>query len=261
MNVEAEAATRAASQFAVLAKASYQWPFPDHCTGAACRLPAPSRASAAPRRAFFIRMALEARCAPASQNRDLNATRAQPVKPPDSAPARPSDFQGELGNVRERGGVSVQHALGALVELLRGPAALGPRARLDVGAQVAPARDAAPPELAAQAIVARERGVEVAGMGGEGVGEALGVERGLGDAHADVRPRDERGITQKAGASDGEARRLDVEYRLEERLRALDQLGDVGRGELARVGLDARDQLGTDEGRRHGVAVVASRGV
>ena len=56
----------------------------------------------------------------------------------------------------------MQQPLGPLVELLRRPAALGPGARLDVGAQAPRAGDAAPAELAAQAVVTLKRCIQIA---------------------------------------------------------------------------------------------------
>src|SRR5687768_12915651 len=155
----------------------------------------------------------------------------------------------ELRNVRQRGGDFVQQALGTLVEILGGPAAPGPGARLDVRPQASSARDAAPAELAAQALVAVERGIELARAAGDALREAQRVERRLGHAHADMRARNEGGIAEQRDPPEREARRLDVEDRLEEGLRALHDLGDVRREQRARVVLEARDHIRPDERR------------
>src|SRR3954466_9702539 len=81
------------------------------------------------------------------------------------------DFDLELWNVRQRERDFVQHALRTLVEIFGAPAFLGARARLDVGAEAPRARDAAPAELAAQAIVAGE-GAEQIFFFAQGVGKA-----------------------------------------------------------------------------------------
>src|SRR5512138_742567 len=73
-----------------------------------------------------------------------------------------SDLQRKLRDFGERRGIFPQHALRALVELVRRPAALGARARLDVGAEPAPARHAAPAELASQSVVTFQRRMHVA---------------------------------------------------------------------------------------------------
>src|SRR5438105_7690205 len=154
-------------------------------------------------------------------------------------------FQLELRDRVERGRNLVQQALGALVELLGSPAAFRPCAGLEVGAQAPRAGDAAPAELAAQEVVALQRRFQVVRVLLDRFCEADRVERGLGDAHADMRARDERGVAEEARAPDRKARRLDVEDSLKERLRALEHLGHVRREQCPCIALHLCDDAGT----------------
>lgn len=120
-------------------------------------------------------------------------------------------------------------------------------------------RDAAPAEFAAQSVVARERGVEL-GRGRYGIRKAERIERGLRHPHADVRPGDEGGIAEQRHAPGREPRRLDVEDRLEEGLRALDEPGELARQQRLRLGFEFRDHVVADERRRHRGEAVALPG-
>src|SRR5581483_3364738 len=106
-------------------------------------------------------------------------------------------------------------------------------ARLDIRAKLSPASDTAAAKLAAQLRVALERRLYTA-LHLQRAREACGVERRLGDAHADVRARDEGGVAQQRDASGGDARRLDVVDGLEEGLRALDERREPRREQGAR---------------------------
>ena len=109
------------------------------------------------------------------------------------------------------------------------------------------------------AIVAVQGGVEVVAGCADFAREALGVDRRLGDAHSDVRARDEGGVPQQHHAPDREPWRLQVEYRLEEELlRALHDGGDLRREQAVRIGLDSSGHLRPDQGRRDRDAVAVA---
>ena len=71
-------------------------------------------------------------------------------------------------------------------------------------------RDQRAAESAALAVVARERRGEI-GLGRQRFDQTLGIERRLGDAGADMRPRDESGIAKQYDAAESQARRFDIE--------------------------------------------------
>ena len=94
------------------------------------------------------------------------------------------------------------------------------------------------------------------------LGEAHHVERCLGDAHADVRPRDERRIADQRDAALHGVPGLEIEYRLEERLLGdLHERRDLRREERAGVGTHGRDDFRPDERRRDGDAVTHAFGI
>ena len=79
--------------------------------------------------------------------------------------------------------------------------------RRHMRAQPAPARHHARSKQAARLIVIRKRAVEIALGSDQRIGQVLRIERGLGGAHAGVRPADERGITQQRHTALRDARR------------------------------------------------------
>src|SRR3954462_1129887 len=95
-------------------------------------------------------------------------------------------------------------------------------APLYIGADGARALDAPRAELAPHALIAHERPVEVLWHELERAREAARIERRLGDAHADVRTGDEGAIAKEDDPAVHDTWRHEVEDRLEEGLRALD---------------------------------------
>src|SRR5687767_13591847 len=204
--------------------------------------------------------------AEASKETALRASnRAFQARSKSSFILHPSSFResslSELSQVDSVGSDLAHHHAWILPALGRGALRHRLVLRLEVGAQAPRARDDPGAEAAPLEIVAREAAVELAVRRGDAASQGLGVERRLGDAHADMRARDERRVAQQRDAPVHQARRLEVEYRLEKGLRALDDARDLRRKQGARFGLDPGDDLGTDERRRDGHAVAVAVGV
>src|SRR5882672_1731528 len=126
-----------------------------------------------------------------------------------------SDFERELRNVHQRRADFHEDALRALIELFGAPRELGPCASFDVGADARRAAHNAAAEFAAQALVTVKRRVQVSWSQFDRAREAPRIERGLGDAHADVRARDEGRIPKECDRPAAHVRRLEVVDRLE----------------------------------------------
>src|SRR3954470_7831407 len=74
-----------------------------------------------------------------------------------------------------------------------------------------------------------------------------------------MRPGDVRGVAEERDAPDGEPRRFDVEDRLEEGLRDVDQRGEMRGKKLVALALDGRGDIRTDQRRRDARAVALAR--
>ena len=97
-----------------------------------------------------------------------------------------------------------------------------------------------------------ERRIEVTGVGRDLRGQLPAVGRGLGRARRGVRPHRERRVADEADPAVAHAGHVDVEHRLQERLRhARDDLGHHRREPLRRLGPHRRDETVVDLAGRH----------
>src|SRR5262245_48629611 len=124
-----------------------------------------------------------------------------------------------------------QHVVDVPLEL--GGGALIARLELgaDVGALFAAERHQAAAKWLLLALILQEAGDRIVAR--SGVGKARCVQRRLGHTSPYMRPRHESGVPQQRHASKDNARRLEIEDRLEEGLRARKNLRDLGRDERA----------------------------
>ena len=125
----------------------------------------------------------------------------------------------------------------------------GARRVLQIGAEIAGARDQGRAESARLPLIGRQRGVDIAGRRRQRIGQPGRIQRGLADAGADMRPRDESGIAQQRHAAGDDARRFQIEDRLKERRRRRLGHGHVlRRQKRARLGAERGDHFGRISG-------------
>src|SRR5258708_9059077 len=94
-----------------------------------------------------------------------------------------------------------------------------PAPRIEIGAETASTLDEQAADLPPLAVIARERRSEIAAGRSERIGKPLRIERRLGDPHADVRPRDEGGVSEERDPAERHPRRLELENGLNNGLR------------------------------------------
>src|SRR6267143_6023846 len=129
---------------------------------------------------------------------------------------------------------------------------------IEIGAETASTLDEQAADLLPLAVIARERRSEIAAGRSERIGKPLRIERRLGDPHADVRPRDEGGVSQENDPAERHPRRFKIENGLKNGLWCLrDQRGDLRRKPRLGVLPQVADQLGPDQRRRDRDAVTA----
>ena len=108
--------------------------------------------------------------------------------------------------------MGVQHVLDIPVKLRRGARFTWFELRAEIGALFSAKRDQPAAERLLLALIARQASCEIAC--GHYVGEARGIERGLGYAGADMGARHERGVAQERHPSEYGPRRFQIEDRL-----------------------------------------------
>src|SRR5207247_11338629 len=96
---------------------------------------------------------------------------------------------------------------------------------LKVVSLVAGERDHATAEAELLALISREAFIEP--VRGERIGQACGVERRLGGAGAGMRAQHERSIADKRDTPEHDLWRRQFEDRLEERLRPIEDVGEL----------------------------------
>src|SRR5580698_2642349 len=93
----------------------------------------------------------------------------------------------------------------------------------------------------------------------QNIGETLRVQRRFGDAGSDVRTRHESRIPEQDNSAENELWRLQIIYRLKQRLRCLgDQGSNLRRQYGICVGAQVLNQFPADQWRRYRFAVVMS---
>ena len=150
--------------------------------------------------------------------------------------------------------VREQHVLDIPLELGRGALVAWLELSAEISAFFAAKRDQPPAEGLLLALISHEAGGEI--LCRYGVRQARCIERRLGDARPHMGSRHESSVPQKRHASKDDLRRLEIEDRLKERLRAGKNLGDLRRNERAGRRLDRPHDLRPDQRRRDGAAVM-----
>ena len=130
--------------------------------------------------------------------------------------------------------------------------------RLEMRTQVAGVRHDLAAETQPLALIGGQCGFDI-GVSRKRIGETLRVECRLGDASNHVRSCNKSGITEERHAAEHDARRFQIEDRLQQGpFHPSDDAGDDRREQPSRARLDVVDDLAPDQGWRDRMAMPAA---